>query len=75
VPGAYETKCPLCGAPRAKGQKRCLCNYTFEYDRESGPFRRISEPSLTGARGSRVALIVVAVVLVLAAGGVVFVAL
>lgn len=38
----YETACPLCNAPRAKGQMRCVCNYTFEYERESRPFRRVS---------------------------------
>jgi hypothetical protein len=32
-----ETVCPLCDAPRAPGAKRCVCNYTFEYD--SAPAR------------------------------------
>jgi len=30
-----ETKCPLCNAPRPRGAKRCICNYTFEYERPS----------------------------------------
>ncbi len=28
-----ETVCPLCELPRPRGAKRCVCNYTFEYDR------------------------------------------
>ncbi|MBL9017750.1 MAG: hypothetical protein JNL83_26415 [Myxococcales bacterium] len=28
-----ETFCPLCETPRPRGAKRCVCNYTFEYDR------------------------------------------
>jgi hypothetical protein len=27
-----ETKCPLCDLPRPRGAKRCVCNYTFQYD-------------------------------------------
>lgn len=37
-----ETKCPLCGLQRPRGAKRCLCNYTFEYERETGGFARLS---------------------------------
>lgn len=48
-----EKKCPLCGTPRPRGVKRCICNYTFEYERESGPFRRVvaggGEPASKGA--------------------------
>jgi hypothetical protein len=48
-----EKKCPLCGVARPKGVKRCICNYTFEYERESGPFRRVAsgagEGSSTGS--------------------------
>jgi hypothetical protein len=35
-----ETSCPLCGAPRPRGAKRCVCNYTFEYERRSEPSLR-----------------------------------
>lgn len=35
-----ETKCPLCGAPRPPRARRCLCNYTFEYERPSRPSLR-----------------------------------
>jgi hypothetical protein len=27
-----ERECPLCKAPRPRGAKRCICNYTFEYE-------------------------------------------
>jgi len=26
-----ETVCPLCGVPRPRDAKQCVCNYTFEY--------------------------------------------
>ena len=26
-----ETVCPLCGLPRPRDAKQCVCNYTFEY--------------------------------------------
>ena len=32
-----ETVCPLCERPRPRGAKRCICNYTFEYDRPASP--------------------------------------
>ena len=28
-----EVVCPLCGLPRARDAKQCVCNYTFEYDK------------------------------------------
>ena len=27
-----EPVCPLCQTPRPRGAKRCICNYTFEYE-------------------------------------------
>ena len=60
----YEAACPLCKTPRAKGQMRCVCNYTFEYERESRPFRRVSTSNWTT---SRILLVVVGIAL-LAAG-------
>ena len=32
-----ETICPLCSTPRPRRAKRCICNYTFEYERPSRP--------------------------------------
>ena len=50
MPDQYETKCPLCDAPRPRNAKRCMCNYTFEYERESRPFVRVNAgPARAGA--------------------------
>jgi hypothetical protein len=68
----YEASCPLCKAPRAKGQMRCVCNYTFEYERESRPFRRVSGGIARPGRWStpRIVLITAGVLAVLAGAGV-----
>ena len=65
MPTGYETKCPLCGTPRAKGQKRCICNYTFEYERESRPFRKVSGSDVRGSARA----VILAIVLALTAAG------
>jgi len=55
-----EKKCPLCGTPRPRGVKRCVCNYTFEYERESGPFRRVASGGDGASRGSIVLALAIA---------------
>ena len=65
----YESKCPLCETPRAKGQMRCICNYTFEYERESRPFRRVSEPSMALVRWTPAKIAVAGIVILVIAGG------
>lgn len=42
-----ETACPLCNLPRPRGAKRCLCNYTFEYEGPGRGARRTAGGGLT----------------------------
>lgn len=57
-----ETKCPLCGAPRPPRARRCLCNYTFEYERPSRPSIRVSGGRSGSAGWQGTANLVVAIV-------------
>jgi hypothetical protein len=68
----YEANCPLCNAPRAKGQLRCACNYTFEYERESRPFRRVSGTIARQSKWtpSRIVLLIAGIAAVIASAGV-----
>jgi hypothetical protein len=60
---AVETVCPLCDRPRPRGAKRCVCNYTFEYDQSStGGFARSRGRSAAGLVPALVAIAVVAAV-------------
>lgn len=68
----YESACPLCKTPRAKGQMRCACNYTFEYERESRPFRRVSGNIARSSKWTpaRIVLVVAGIAAVLASASV-----
>lgn len=51
-----ETACPLCQAPRPRGVKRCICNYTFEY--EAPPRQSFGRLRPTAAKLDAIVLIV-----------------
>jgi hypothetical protein len=72
VSTGYEAACPLCKTPRAKGQMRCACNYVFEYERESRPFRRVagSLGQTSSWTPARIVLVVAGIAAVLASAGV-----
>ena len=64
-----ETVCPLCGVPRPRDAKQCVCNYTFEYGKLPATAAR-ARPGGAGKLGAdRVLLGLVALVAALAVVG------
>ncbi len=61
-----ETVCPLCGLPRPRDAKQCVCNYTFEYGKLPAATRARSGGGGLGA--DRVVLAIAALVAALAVG-------